>query len=74
MVEIAAYEPTDRKKIIDVAKIYYNGSHFSAFPEGGSKDKFPDLINALVKNNTNFVELSAAPGSNLKQMVVSQSR
>ena len=23
--EIAAYEPTDRKKIIDVAKIYYNG-------------------------------------------------
>ena len=37
---------------VDVAKIYYNGSHFSAFPEGGSKDKFPDLINALVKNNT----------------------
>ena len=33
--EIAAYEPTDRKKIIDGAKIYYNGSHFSAFPEGG---------------------------------------
>ena len=40
----SAYEPTDRKKIIDVAKIYYNGSHFSAFPEGGSKDKFPDTI------------------------------
>lgn len=69
--EIAAYEPTDRKKVVDVAKIYYNGSHFSAFPEGGSKDKFPDLINALVKNNTNFIELSAAPGSNLKQMIVS---
>ena len=34
----------DRKKIIDVAKIYYNGSHFSAFPEGGSKDKFPVTI------------------------------